>query len=264
MENKKKYLTVGNVLNETFNLYINNFIELCMPFIIVVFPASLIIQFLTAKSVSITGASFGLSIISNVLSVTIGLYVIILSINCYTGKKEERSYSLKKVSKTFVPFFFLYLLTLLAIAGGVILLIIPGIIFATAWSVASIVFVTEDRGIIDSMSRSWNFTKGHRWTIFVSFFLVYLIIFIIMAIYLRISLGAFEGVDGFFDKMANLSLNPFNIKNIIYSFVLSFISPIYYSLGVVVYFNLKKEKESFDTEQLADSFLDESKDSPIE
>ncbi|MDH4112389.1 MAG: hypothetical protein OEV60_06850 [Actinomycetota bacterium] len=51
----------------------------------------------------------------------------------------------------------------LAVAGGLILFIIPGLIFAVMFSVAIPALVVENRRGTDAMSRSWNLVKGHFW-----------------------------------------------------------------------------------------------------
>ncbi len=56
------------------------------------------------------------------------------------------------------------LLVGLAVLGGFILLIIPGIIFLVFLSVSIPALVVENRRGTDAMSRSWNLVKGHSGT----------------------------------------------------------------------------------------------------
>ncbi|MGH2540774.1 MAG: hypothetical protein ACRDGK_09655, partial [Actinomycetota bacterium] len=51
----------------------------------------------------------------------------------------------------------------LAVLGGFILLIIPGLIFLVMFSVAIPALVVENRRGTDAMGRSWNLVKGHFW-----------------------------------------------------------------------------------------------------
>jgi hypothetical protein len=51
----------------------------------------------------------------------------------------------------------------LAVLGGLILLIIPGIIFWVMFSVSIPALVIENRKGTEAMSRSWNLVKGHFW-----------------------------------------------------------------------------------------------------
>ena len=54
------------------------------------------------------------------------------------------------------------LLVSMAIGAGLVLLIVPGLIFMTMWSVASVVLVAERAGPIASISRSARLTEGLR------------------------------------------------------------------------------------------------------
>jgi hypothetical protein len=51
----------------------------------------------------------------------------------------------------------------LAVLGGFILFIVPGLIFAVLLSVAVPALVVENRRGTEAMSRSWNLVKGHFW-----------------------------------------------------------------------------------------------------
>jgi hypothetical protein len=51
----------------------------------------------------------------------------------------------------------------LAVLGGLILLVIPGLIFGVLLSVSIPALIVENRRGTDAMSRSWNLVKGHFW-----------------------------------------------------------------------------------------------------
>ncbi|MDC7126276.1 MAG: hypothetical protein PQJ46_11965, partial [Spirochaetales bacterium] len=48
-----------------------------------------------------------------------------------------------------------------------------------------------------------------------------------------------------------------SVINILYSLVIKCLLPLYSVMSVVIYVNLLKDKEGFETEQLANSFLEE-------
>jgi len=64
----------------------------------------------------------------------------------------------------------------LAMVGGTILLIIPGLIVMTMLSVATQACIIERRGPIESLSRSAALTKGNRWRVFGFMLLIGLIV----------------------------------------------------------------------------------------
>jgi len=49
---------------------------------------------------------------------------------------------------------------------GLILLVVPGIILAIGWGFAPYLVVEQGAGPIDSLKRSWELTRGNRWTLF--------------------------------------------------------------------------------------------------
>ncbi|MCP4181117.1 MAG: hypothetical protein GY756_25410 [bacterium] len=270
MENKKKYITVGNIFNEAFNLYFNNFTKLCMPFIIVSFPTTLLIQiyqkniidsFPQSDTIPILALTFVFSMLSYFIYSIVVLFIIIISARAYNGEKELLSISFNKYFKKLFPCFILVFLMYMALTIGFVLLLIPGIILALGWYVVTVVLVEEDEGIIGSFSRSWNLTKGYKGTLFVISILIGLIVIAFLAI---LSVIVSKLVSGSIASITTISNNPDSTENIIIYLLSQIIAPIYTCIVVVVYYNLKKEKESFETEQLADSFLDETKDSPIE
>ncbi|WP_206185875.1 hypothetical protein [Sphingosinicella sp. BN140058] len=65
-----------------------------------------------------------------------------------------------------LPMIGLAILSGLGIVAGLALLIVPGIMLYVAWAVAVPVLVHERTGIVESLSRSAELTKGSRWMIF--------------------------------------------------------------------------------------------------
>ena len=88
------------------------------------------------------------------------------------GKKSEPNSELKDIfnfaMKHFWTIFLVDLLVALIIIGGMILLIIPGIIFAIGHSFYQEVCVDNvDASIGEIISKSWQLTNGHKADIFV-------------------------------------------------------------------------------------------------
>ncbi|TGS88721.1 hypothetical protein EN820_55125, partial [bacterium M00.F.Ca.ET.177.01.1.1] len=57
------------------------------------------------------------------------------------------------------------LLVTLGILIGLLLLLVPGILLLLRWAVTMPVMIQERRGILDSMARSRDLTKGSRWAL---------------------------------------------------------------------------------------------------
>jgi hypothetical protein len=63
------------------------------------------------------------------------------------------------------PLFLVAFLSIVAIMGGLLLLVVPGIIFACMLWVAEPAAVVERLGIFGALQRSYQLTDGNRWSI---------------------------------------------------------------------------------------------------
>lgn len=67
------------------------------------------------------------------------------------------------------------LLGTLAVYGGLVLLVVPGVILAMAFSLAMPAVFAERLGPIAALGRSRRLTKGHRWKLFAVFVILYVV-----------------------------------------------------------------------------------------
>ena len=76
-------------------------------------------------------------------------------------------------------------LSSIAIMIGFFLLIIPGLILLTIWSVGAPSIVAEGRGPIEAFGRSYDLVRGQTWTVFgvlVVVFLILIVAFVIVGV----------------------------------------------------------------------------------
>jgi len=71
--------------------------------------------------------------------------------------------------KEFVRAFCAFWLMILAVLGGLILLIVPGIIIALGLIPVMFLVLETDLGAVDTIKRAWAMTKGHKGSLFVLF-----------------------------------------------------------------------------------------------
>jgi hypothetical protein len=71
-----------------------------------------------------------------------------------------------RVSSSVVPLLVAGLLAGIAIALGLILLVVPGLFLLTIWAVIAPVIVIERRSALDSFGRSRELVRGYGWTVF--------------------------------------------------------------------------------------------------
>jgi hypothetical protein len=147
---------------------------------------------------------------------------------------DSINYSIQRL----LPVIGLSFLMGLGIVGGFILLVVPGLILLTMWSVAIPVCVLEKHRIIDSLNRSATLTKGYRWQVFA---------LVIIAILMSGIITNFVGVGMEVTVGAEAKLVALIIcDGIIQSFFVVFTVVIYHELRVV--------KEGLDTEKVASVF----------
>jgi hypothetical protein len=95
------------------------------------------------------------------------------------GQTVATDAMVKTALAKFLPLLGLAILLGLGVFAGCLLLIVPGVILALAWSVAFPALVLENRGIFDAFRRSAALTRGKRWSIFLLFLLVGIVIGVI-------------------------------------------------------------------------------------
>jgi len=106
----------------------------------------------------------------NLLSLVATLFVGICGIKAVAIVLGKDSKSIKEVFKfgwnNLWKFFLLSILLLLVTFGGMILLIIPGVIFSVWFVLSKFAFVDQNLGVFDSMKKSKELVKGRFWAVF--------------------------------------------------------------------------------------------------
>lgn len=251
MKYELKYLSVGELLGKAFNLYFNNFLLLFM----VSFAANLTLLLTTRLAILIAGMGEGaltyfLIIIVSVVVTIIPSYfatglIMLFIARKYLDHPVKFSDVAPTALKLLLPLILLGFLQTLAVMGGIILLIVPGIIFALAFSLSGSVMVVERKGVIESMKRSWELTKGYRGGIFGYQFLIGLINYgfsLLFGLISKTVLSSLVNSGSFF-----LATLPTIIES-------SLITPVSSCIFILIYFNLRISKEGFAIEHLTETF----------
>ncbi|MFH1607773.1 MAG: hypothetical protein ABIA78_01435 [archaeon] len=126
---------IKKVFKETWNIFSNQFVVLILGTLVAILMMLLV--------VTIPPMIFG---------------IYILCMNVMNGKKAKVS----DVFKGFNYFFRswgLFLLYVLGIIGGLVLLIVPGILLMIVWQYAFVIAVMENKGVIESLKRSYHLGK---------------------------------------------------------------------------------------------------------
>ncbi len=179
------------------------------------------------------GFGLVLMIVLLVAMIYIGVWSSVAEL--FAIKDYEQNITFKEAFKRGRPyinsFFSTGLLAGLAIFGGFILFIIPGIIFALWFSQSCYIVINENLSNTAALKRSKAYIKGRMWEVFLKYLFIGLIVYGSLAL---VSLGASGIALAARTKPENFSW----ISNVL-SFVLA---PLLTTYGYVLYKHLKGEK----------------------
>ena len=117
------------------------------------------------------------SLIVTVLRVVVGLIISmgLIKITLEFVDKGKPQVSDLFYTKSILNYFLVSVLRSLIIVVGFILFIIPGIIFSIKLQFATYLVIDKDMGVVDSLNKSWEMTKGVKWNLFLFSLLLVLI-----------------------------------------------------------------------------------------
>jgi len=166
----------------------------------------------------------------------------------YLGKTPELSETLRFARSKIPSILLITILTFLAVVGGTVLLIIPGIIFYVRFTFGTAAMVVEDVRGRKAMKRSWRLAKGRFWPLLGTLFIASIITsFVSGAIGLPLSLAAQVIGPGAWPLAA--------LGNSLASIIAR---PLVVIVVVVLYFDLRIRKEGFDITLMIDALADQT------
>lgn len=256
-------MSVGRILDKTFQIYRNNFIRFItivaliqVPFALLnlVFTSILVTPASAETSVEMTiqpAAVVGIGITA-LLGMIGGMLCQAALIQSVSESYLDRQISVGQAYRTVLP----KLLTLLGasllvglvVMLGFMLLVVPGVIFSLWLYLTVPCIVIENLGAGAGMSRSKNLVSGNLGKVFLVALLVLLITWVI-----SIPLGIVGGVVSHFVPRSGTMLPAFvrTFTNVIAQILAM---PIGASAAILLYYDLRIRKEGYDLEMLAQSF----------
>lgn len=170
--------------------------------------------------------------------------VVRAAVSGFNGRLLSMGEALALALRMALPLLGLVIIMGLGVAVGYILLIVPGVMLSVLWSVAAPSVVIEGRGVFESLQRSRELTRGHRWPIF-----GLLVIFVLgswVASAFAMGLGAATG---------GLSGTPNFWVTVLAGPAVTALSAVVASAGVAaLYYELRTVKEGVGPEALAAVF----------
>lgn len=246
---------VGDILSAAFDLYKRYWQTFIQIVAIVVVPLTLIQYFLsdqlsdeanvvvdqTTGQVTITNPnSFWSATIGSLVVALIGVLIMQVLTGAISraaagsliGETPTPSDAFRYGFHRLGSIILIGLLVALIVTGGLILLIIPGIIFGVKVSVSIPALIVENRRGTDAIGRSWNLTTGHFWHVLGTWFVAYIIAFIVTAI------------------LTALGGDNWLVRGILASIASVITTPFVALVTVLIYLDLRVRKEALSEEVL--------------
>jgi hypothetical protein len=173
-----KRISVGEVISETFSIYRQNVGALLGSAIVVFIVVGLLAGILqSAGGVILILLAGGVRLAGQVLYTG---FVVKLVEDVRDGRRDLGVGDLFSAASPFIlPLIGFGILFGIGVTIGFLLLVVPGLILITFWSVGAPAIVVEGIGPIDAFRRSWRLVRGDAWAVFGTLLVVLLIVIVI-------------------------------------------------------------------------------------
>jgi hypothetical protein len=177
------HIDIGKVLRDGLDIYKRSAVTIWVVTLILVIPVAILRYFEQDTK------SWILGLIASVAALILELYLTGALVKVVKEAEEEGSAPVStagsligSVTPKLIPLLIMGIIVAICTSVGFVLLIIPGIFVLLVWSVCVPAMMVEDRGIFDSLGRSYNITNGNRWRMIglaIVLAIIYLVIFFI-------------------------------------------------------------------------------------
>ena len=249
MKYELRKLSFGETLGQGFNLYVDNFVALFMISLVssipmIIFTHTVILNDRGSKELD--RALSGLLLI--VIYLVVNTLCTALTIELISKKYLKRHEDIGQYIGHIVPFIFpiigLAILQAIIIGLGMLAFFIPGIYFALGLSVAGQVLIVERKPVMESIKRSFFLTRGKKLEI-VGLWLILVMVNYAARKMMDVVYTMISSLDAVIQTKLILAYTLAHLVDIL-------IAPIGACIFILIYFNLRIEKEGFDLEHLVD------------
>jgi hypothetical protein len=170
----QRRIGVGDVINETFSIYGQQFLPLIGSAIVVF----LVIGILSGILLAVGGVIPDLAslLVSWAGQLLYGGFVVKLVEDVRDGRRDHGIGDLFSAAAPAILSLLLFsILAVIGVGIGIALLIVPGLVLLTFWSVGGPAIVAERVGPFEAFGRSWNLVRGQAWSVFGTLVVVTLI-----------------------------------------------------------------------------------------
>jgi hypothetical protein len=170
-----KQVSVGGVISETFSIYGQNVVALIASALVVFVIAGLAAGLLQSEGGLILGLIA--AVIRLAAYALFTGFVVRLVQDVRDGQRNQSVGDLvSSAAPSILSLIIFGILFGIGVTIGLVLLIIPGLILLTFWSVGAPAIVVERAGPIEAFGRSWRLVRGDAWSVFATLLVVLLIV----------------------------------------------------------------------------------------
>lgn len=234
---------VGDLIKKSWTLYWSN-LKLLLTisaWMIIPLLAALLLAFVPANLIVVI---VPLSLIVFAATFIINFWVTICLVQACAKLYQEQKVNLRIVFQSawpkMIPLIWVSILTGLAVLGGTILFIIPGIIFAVWFAFATFLNILEGSRGVAALKQSKAMVSGLWWSTAIRFVVPYIVFGILFYGAARIVLMALTPLTNYFAD-ANQEIITV-IESIVTSALNIFITPLFIAVGAILYLEIKKLK----------------------
>jgi hypothetical protein len=184
-------LSVNDTISEVFHIYRSQ-AGVLLPVAFWLFLAVAVVEELTSDRISLfwIGVVAGLAIGTLYQGMVVGLVSDIQD-----GRRDSSVGELvRSVLPVLGPLVGAGVLAALGVAGGFLLLIVPGLYLLTIWAVVAPVIVVERRGIFDAFGRSRQLVRDNGWRVFGTVSVAFLLAALASLFFIAVADAVAEGV----------------------------------------------------------------------
>lgn len=241
-------LDIGEVLGDTFAVIGRTFVTLAN--IAVMFVAIPAVVRIAGAVLTPVSPAFALldaigAIAHGIGTIIASNAILLVTMRDLHGQAVDTGTMFQVAARKFWPVVGLIILLALGVALGMMLLIVPGVMLALAWSVAQPALVLEDRGVLDSFKRSLELTRRKRWSIFLLYFLVFLIAIVAEVVVSVLFFSVSGGLRGYASASSTTT---------VVSSLLSVIATPFSAVLSAALFNQLRGKAGYGAEAVAEVF----------
>jgi hypothetical protein len=184
-------IEVGAVIRRVFDIYVDQ-ASVLMPAAAVVFVITGILRQVLAA------AGPGTALLAEIISLVAGMLftgmVVELVADVQDGRRDATAGQLlRAVTPVLGQLILVGILYGVGVVIGFILIIVPGLILITIWSVAAPVVVLEHPGAVAALRRSRELVRGNGWQVFGVILVLDLLVFVVAAVIELVAASAGAG-----------------------------------------------------------------------